>query len=247
MIRAVLQTGLLAGLCAGLLVAILQHFSATPLILKAETYEIASVAVETAPREARLILAAHAHGGEAAAPHEHDEGWKPEEGLQRTLATSLVSVASAIGFALLLLGAMLAGREPIDVKMGALYGVAGFLAFGLAPAAGLAPELPGAAAVPLAARQIWWLCTALLTAFALWAILRRQSPILALLALAFAALPHLIGAPHPPAFESRVPAELAARFAALSLALQASLWIASGAFAGLFWAKSRPDGVEGRR
>jgi predicted cobalt transporter CbtA len=53
-------------------------------------------------------------------------------------------------------------------------------------------------------------------------------------------VPHLIGAPHPPEFESRVPAELAAHFAALSLAVQALLWAFVGIAVGLLWPRFAP-------
>jgi len=41
---------------------------------------------------------------------------------------------------------------------------AGFVAFSLAPAAGLPLGLPGMAAAALEARQIWWVCTVAATA-----------------------------------------------------------------------------------
>jgi len=82
---------------------------------------------------------------------------------------------------------------------------------------GLAPELPGSAAGPLLARQVWWVGTAISTAIALWLFLRNESIIAKVVAVALLALPHLIGAPAPVAFESKAPAELAAHFAAASL------------------------------
>ena len=64
----------------------------------------------------------------------------------------------------------------------------------------------------------------------------RRSPKLVGVALIVA--PHIIGAPQPPAPESTVPAELAARFAAASLAVQALTWILVGARVGLRLASS---------
>ena len=52
--------------------------------------------------------------------------------------------------------------------------------------------------------------------------------------------PHVIGAPHPHAFESKVPAELAAQFAALSLVVQALLWAFAGIAVGLLWPRFAP-------
>ena len=57
-------------------------------------------------------------------------------------------------------------------------------------------------------------------------------------ALLLLVVPHVIGAPQPHAFESRVPAELAARFAALSLIVQGVLWACSGAAIGYLWPRT---------
>ena len=88
---------------------------------------------------------------------------------------------------------------------------------------------------PLLARQVWWLGTAVSTAAALWLFLRNDSIVAKVVAVALLALPHLIGAPEPVAFESKAPAELAAHFAAASLTIQAALWILSGLAAGALW------------
>jgi len=52
--------------------------------------------------------------------------------------------------------------------------------------------------------------------------------------------PHVIGAPHPHAFESKVPAELAAQFTALSLVVQGLLWVLAGIAVGLLWPRISP-------
>jgi predicted cobalt transporter CbtA len=49
--------------------------------------------------------------------------------------------------------------------------------------------------------------------------------------------PQVTGAPEADAFASRVPAELAAKFAAASLGTQATLWLTVAYFAGLFWSR----------
>lgn len=236
MVNRVLTVSLLAGLLAGLVIAALQHVTTTPLILKAETYEAALKAqaptLATFAGGARIILA---HGPSGDAPgHEHAE-WKPQDGFQRTAFTTLVTVATAIGFAALLLGGMIAAGETIDDRRALTWATCGFLAFGLVPAAGLAPELPGSAAAELLPRQIWWISTALVTAGGLFVFLRMDAPWLRALAILAMLVPHLIGAPHPAAPESRVPAEIAAHFTALSLSLQAALWLATGLAVGLLW------------
>ena len=150
MIARVLTTGLIAGLVAGLAVAALQHFTTTPLILAAEVYETAQ----------------HAHdGAEASAAF---------SGLSRTAATSVATIAVSIGYALILLAAMLLSGDAIAPRRAALWGACAFAATGLATSLGLAPQLPGMAETELAARQIWWLATALSTGAGLFALLRLE-------------------------------------------------------------------------
>jgi cobalt transporter subunit CbtA len=216
-IARILAAGLVAGVVAGLFVAALQHFTTTPLILAAEVFETAAQAHD----------AAHAHdAAEAAAP--------AFEGLRRTAATSVATIAVSTGYALILLAAMLLSGETIEPRRAALWGACAFAATGLATSLGLAPQLPGAAETALAGRQIWWFATAAATGAGLFALLRSESTLAALLGLALIAVPHFFW-PTPAAPESTVPAELAARFAAASLAVQAVCWALSGVLAGVGW------------
>jgi len=232
MLVRVLKVGLLAGLLAGLLVALLQQVATTPLILRAETYEAAGSA---AP-------AAHSHDGQGHT-HDHGEGWKPREGLERFTFTAIATIATAVGVSFVLLAAMLLGGATIDRRSAVAWAIGGFIAVGLAPAAGLAPELPGSASGDLAGRQAWWIGTAVATALALWMLARFDKPLVIVGALLLLIAPHVIGAPQPHAFESRVPAELAARFAALSLIVQGVLWACAGAAIGSLWPRTaRPAG-----
>jgi cobalt transporter subunit CbtA len=209
-VHRVLIVGLLAGLLAGLVVATLQHFVTTPLILAGEVYETAE-------------------------PHDGMADWKPADGIQRTAFTSVATIATSAGFALILLAGMLVSGDEITVKKAFGWSLAAFVATGLAPSLGLAPELPGSAAGPLLERQVWWVGTAISTAIALWLFIRSTNWIAKVVAVILLAAPHLIGAPQPVAFESKAPAELAAHFAAASLTIQAALWILSGLAAGALW------------
>ncbi len=213
MLRRVLAAGLLAGLVAGLAVAALQHVTTTPLILAAEVYEAAQ----------------HAHDAVAEA------GWKPAEGFERTAATSVATIATAAGYALTLLALMLFSGERIEPKRAAIWAACGFAATGLATGLGLAPQLPGAAETQLALRQIWWVGTALATGAGLFTLLRFDALAAKAAGAALILAPHLIGAPQPAAPQSMVPAELAARFAASSLAVQAATWLLAGLSVALFW------------
>ena len=177
MITRVLAVGLLAGLLAGLAVASLQAYTTTPIILEAEVFERGATApqgsasLNTAPRlyrdigEARVILVhdgeTHSPAGEAAA-----EAWSPADGLERTFYTSTATIATAVGFALIILAGMLVAGDGIDERRAMAWAAAGFVATGLAPAVGLSPELPGMPAADLAGRQEWWALTAIATAAA---------------------------------------------------------------------------------
>ncbi len=243
MIQRVLWVGLLAGLVAGLATAALQHFTTTPMILAAEVYEDAGPAVAPAGNHAHADAHAAAPAGVAgpdhgAVAHDHEAGgWQPADGAERIAFTSLATVITAIGFALMLTAAMLVGGGAITVHSGVAWAAAAFVVTGLAPGLGLAPELPGSGAGELVARQLWWAGTAAATAGGLWLLLRVPAAWANAAGLVLLALPHLIGAPHPAAFESRVPAELAAHFSATSLVLHAILWGLVGAAVGFFWSR----------
>ncbi len=236
MLHRILWAALVAGLVAGLATAVLQHFTTTPLILQAELYEngeapgMAHSGLNgTGFGGARLVLV---HAGE-----DHGEGgvWAPADGLERTLYTSVVTIGTAFGFALILLSAMVLADARISARSGLMWGAAGFAAVGLAPALGLSPELPGSAAAVLEDRQIWWIATAVATAAGLWLALRVSKPWAITGGIVLMILPHVIGAPHPEGFISEVPAELAGHFAAASLVVMAVVWSLAGTVAGYVW------------
>jgi cobalt transporter subunit CbtA len=122
----------------------------------------------------------------------------------------------------------------IDARSGLAFGVAGFAAFSLAPALGLPPEIPGSGAAALADRQLWWAFAAAATAGGLGLLLLSGRRALQIGGAVLIALPHLIGAPHPEAFASTAPAELAGHFAAASLAVSALFWALLGSLSGGF-------------
>jgi cobalt transporter subunit CbtA len=233
MLHRILWAALVAGLVAGLATAVLQHFTTTPMILQAELYENGEAPGMAqsglASSGARLILA---HAGE-----DHAEGgvWAPADGLERTLYTSVVTVGTAFGFALILISAMVLADARISARSGLMWGMAGFAAAGLAPALGLSPELPGSAAAVLEDRQIWWIATAVATAAGLWLALRVSKPWAIAGGIVLMILPQVIGAPHPQGFISEVPAELSGHFAAASLVVLAVIWSLSGTVAGYVW------------
>jgi cobalt transporter subunit CbtA len=238
MLKRVFSVGLLAGLIAGLALAVMQHFITVPLILAAEVYETAA--------EAAAPPAAHDHDA-GAGGHHHEHGasasdqakeWSPADGFERTLSTSVATIVTAIGFALILLAAMLVAGEEITPMRALSWAACGFAATGLATGLGLAPELPGSAGAALESRQVWWIATAFASAFGLYLLL-RATPLWARLGgLVLLLLPHVIGAPHPHNFISTAPAELAAQFTASSLVIHAALWAIVGISTGFFWMRT---------
>jgi len=240
MLHRILFAALVAGFVGGLATAALQHFTTTPLILEAELYENGEAGVVHSGSDgaafggARLILA-HSGGDHADGDH---EAWAPTDGIERTLYTAVATIGTAFGFALILLSVMILANVRITARSGLMWGLAGFAAAGLAPALGLSPELPGAAAAELGARQLWWTATALATAGGLWLALRVSTPLAIAGGIILMILPHLVGAPHPDAFVSDVPSELAGHFAAASLVVLAVIWTLSGTLAGYVWERA---------
>jgi cobalt transporter subunit CbtA len=158
-LRSIVLAAVVGGALAGLLLTGLQALRLVPLILTAEHYERHAAA------------AGHAHAGGAGTNDSHvpaaagteatadrEEGWSPETLVQRTLATAVANLLTAIGFALLLAAALaLSGRA--DSHRGLLWGLGGYAVFVLAPSISLRPSIPGMPEAPVEARQLWWLGT----------------------------------------------------------------------------------------
>jgi cobalt transporter subunit CbtA len=234
MLRTLILSAALAGAAAGLFTAVLQHVTTTPIIIEAEKYE----GGEAAPAHRHSALPA----GVAVATHDGDTEWAPTDGIERTLYTSLATMVMGVGCSLTLLGAMALSAVPIDARSGLAFGVAGFAAVALAPALGLPPEIPGSGAAELADRQAWWFFCVAATAAGLWALLLRKNFALRIGGVVLIALPHIVGAPHPEAFASTAPAELAGHFAAASLAVTAVFWAVLGTLSGVAYRRLARSG-----
>ncbi|MFJ4143105.1 CbtA family protein [Pseudomonas sp. NPDC089734] len=228
MFKRIAQTAGFTGLLAALLLTLLQSFWVAPLILQAETYE-------KAPAE---HLHEHAEG---TAAHSHDdEAWEPEDGWQRVLSTTGGNLVVAVGFALML-AALYTLRAPGRTSQGALWGLAGFAVFVLAPTLGLPPELPGTAAADLNLRQYWWIGTAASTAAGLALLVFGQNGLLKVLGAAILVVPHLIGAPQPATHESLAPEALESQFILASLLTNALFWIALGLISAWLFRRNNTD------
>ena len=123
----------------------------------------------------------------------------------------------------------------IDGRWGILWGVAGFVAFHLAPGFSLAPEVPGVAAADITARQIWWFATAGAALWALWLLAFGKGWGAWIGAAVLLMAPHVVGAPEPDSFSGPVPTEIGALFAARALGIGLAAWVLLGSFAGFFW------------
>lgn len=227
MIKRIARTAGFSGLLAALLLTLLQSFWVAPLILQAETYESAAPAAEH-----------HSHGEEANAGHTHsEEAWAPEDGWQRILSTTGGNLVVAVGFALILT-ALYSLREPGRTSTGALWGLAGFAVFCLAPTLGLPPELPGTAAADLGQRQSWWIGTAAATALGLALLVFARHGLLKALGAVLLVVPHVIGAPQPEVHESLAPQALENQFKIASWLTNAVFWVALGLLSAWLYRRS---------
>ena len=219
MFRAIVFAAALAGLAGGVFATVVQSARIIPLILEAETYEQASDSGH------------HEAGGQA-----EEEAWAPDGWLERTAFTVLANVLAAVAFALLMAAAF-ALRGEVDWYSGVLWGMGGYAAFVLAPALGLPPEVPGAAAAELGPRQLWWSGTALATGLGLGAIFLLRRPVWVAVGAFLLVVPHLIGAPQPADHHGLAPAELARTFVVATLVTEFLFWVVLGGLTGFFFAR----------
>lgn len=236
MLNRLLMVAVVAGVLTGVLSTAVQLVWAVPLVHAAEVYEVSGDAGGV-----------HHHGGVHATDgghahahvHEHGEGaWGPADGAERTLWTLVTNVSLATGVSLIVAGLFLL-RGSGSAREGIVWGGMGFLAFSLAPALGLPPELPGAAAAALESRQMWWLFTAASTLLALVLLRRTRQWWVRLVAAGIAVAPHAVGAPHPVGSSSPIPQALQGEFIAASLLSMLVFWLALGAFTGAAFERFR--------
>lgn len=229
----IVSAAVAAGLLAGLALTAVQMVAVTPIILKAEVFEDAA-----APAAPAVPAPAHAHADADAHGHHHEHaGWKPENGVERTLFTVLADITMGVACALLLCAALtLRGSRP-SWRQGLLWGVAGYLAVFVAPSLGLPPELPGTSAAPLGERQLWWAMAAVATAGGMGLIAFGRSWLWALAGVLLLAAPQLVNAPQPLVHTSAAPEDLAHAFRLASAFTNAVFWLVLGSLAAVFYNK----------
>jgi len=250
-IRRLFVSAIAAGVLAGLIISAIHQFTTVPIILHAESFENEAARAETVtvdraipvgfplgnpafPSDPRHLFA---HGGET---HDGNPAWAPRDGAERIAFTVMTTVLTGIGFALVLVAGMMVRGKTVDFRRGVMWGAGGFVAFTLAPTMGLAPEVPGAAAADLVARQIWWISTAITALAGLWMLVFTPGTAWKVAGVVLLAAPHVVGAPHPHELGTGgAPAELAAQFAATSIATAAVFWALLGGFAGYFLGRAQ--------
>ena len=248
MIRNMVSSALAAGVAAWLLAALLHFAFLQNYILLAEDYEsgaavhFGGLAKPAAPDPATASDAAT--GADTSGSMVMAEQGQPDEAapspLTRNFWTAVFYGLVYMAYASLLVAgfgmARIYGRE-ITAREGLLWGIAGFAALQLAPAMGLAPNLPGTPGAALADRQIWWWGTVLATATGLGLLAYGRG----LAAVAVAALllvaPHVIGAPQTDSYGGLAPPEMAGAFASRVLGTSFAAWALMGWVAGTVWAK----------
>ncbi|MEJ2418636.1 MAG: CbtA family protein [Exilibacterium sp.] len=193
---------LAVGVFAGLNLSLVQYFGATPIILAAEAFEFQPQPQQLQPHEHNghsndHYAPAHTHPGMssgAALP------WSPDNGIERTVYTLISNIFASIGFAAVMLALMcllqLRGMTRLTPRRGMVWGGVGFIVFFVAPSVGLPPEIPGLEAAALEYRQQWWLSSVLAAGVGI-AMVIFCSPLFKAIGVAVAAVPHLLGAPHP--------------------------------------------------
>jgi cobalt transporter subunit CbtA len=169
------------------------------------------------------------HGGHAHASDTEGSGFA---GLsERTLYTLLASVLTGITFSLLLSAAMTFYGKG-NARLGLLWGLAGYLAFFVAPSLGLVPELPGTEAAAIEHRQLWWVSTVIATIAGLALLVFAKSWVLKGVGLLLLAIPHIVGAPMPAHHGGLAPEELSRAFMWMTAIANFIFWVALGVLTG---------------
>jgi cobalt transporter subunit CbtA len=247
MIQKMLTSALVAG-CAAWLLAVVLHFAFVQrYILLGEEYETGAAVHYAGVAPATDEHAAdEAHSHDAAEDgHSHDDTDDHDDGdevstFTRNLWTAVFFGLVYVAYAMILVAGFGLARvygKAIGAHEGLLWGIAGFAAFQLAPAMGLAPELPGTLAADLGDRQLWWWSTVAATVLGLGLIGYGRSLVTLIIGVALLAAPHVIGAPELERFSGVAPPEVAGAFAARVLGTGLAIWALMGWVAGYVWAR----------
>ena len=215
MFQKIVVSALIAGFGAGLVHALLQFVFIQPLLIHAELFELGPLPGLDAVTVPRGVI----------------------DPLREALNVVFAALVYT-GYALVLLAVMSFAEErghTITARNGLIWGIAGFVTMHLAPAFGLAPDMPGLNAAPVEPRQVWWFGTAAATGIGLWLIAFGRNWAMWGAAIILIAAPHIIGAPLPLMLSNIAPPELAANFAARTLGVALVVWTTLGLLLGAVW------------
>lgn len=224
--RNLLFLAALVGVLSGLFLTFVQSVQVTPLIAKAESYELGMT---------------HAFEHAEARPStemRQAQQWQPTSVWVRAVFSAISNVVVAIGFALLLGAAVTLRGVVLNWRSGMLWGCAGFVAFYMAPSFGLPPEVPGTQNASLLPRQLWWALTSIATVAGLSLLVVGSSALWKSIGIAVLIIPHVIGAPQPDIYFSSAPnrlrADLTQSFVVASVTANIMFWLALGGLYGFF-------------
>ena len=215
MFQKIVVSALIAGFGAGIVHALLQFVFIQPLLIHAELFELGPLPGLDAVTVPRGVI----------------------DPLREALNVVFAALVYT-GYALVLLAVMSFAEErgkTITARNGLIWGIAGFVTMHLAPAFGLAPDMPGLNAAPVEPRQVWWFGTAAATGIGLWLIAFGRNWAMWGAAIILIAAPHIIGAPLPLMLSNIAPPELAANFAARTLGVALVVWTTLGLLLGAVW------------
>ena len=215
MFQKIVVSALIAGFGAGIVHALLQFVFIQPLLIHAELFELGPLPGLDAVTVPRGVI----------------------DPLREALNVVFAALVYT-GYALVLLAVMSFAEErgkTITARNGLIWGIAGFVTMHLAPAFGLAPDMPGLNAAPVEPRQVWWFGTAAATGVGLWLIAFGRNWSIWGAAIILITAPHIIGAPLPLMLSNIAPPELAANFAARTLGLALVVWTTLGLLLGAVW------------
>lgn len=223
MLMRMLAGGLIAGFAAGLFAAMLHFVFVQEIILHAELYESGELVHFGEPMD-------HGAGADQDDHGAHGAGGDTSVFTRNALTVLFTGLIYAAYGLILVAGYHVAGLfgRTISPAEGVLWGIAGFAAFQLSPAMGLAPELPGAIGADITLRQIWWLGTVVATIAGLALIGYGRGVLAAVSGAVLVVLPHAIGAPVLDEFYGYAPPELAAEFSARVLGVALAVWALLG-------------------
>jgi len=236
--RRVVSSALVAGVLSGFLLTVLQQLWVAELIVEAEKYE--QVTSQAPLNEGN-------HTAHVAFAQKDGIRWMLQGSVQRVARTAVANSALGVGFALLLSAVLVLRCKSVGRFSGLAWGLAGYSAFFVAPSLGLPPELPGMDVGSVAARQVWWIAVALMTAAGLWLLTAKLNWPFQLVACALVLIPHVVGPPMPLGEVAGSPLQsLKAPFIVATAVTNALFWVAIGGFTCFFYGRSMTAGVSDR-